>query len=106
VLNGLKQLKFRGHEVIVLHTLDPHELEFPMKGHVRFEGIERELRVFVEPHRIRDAYLDALHEHLTALRQGCSRAGIDYRVCSTAEPLDELLRSYLSARVKQRRTAR
>lgn len=106
VLDGLKQLKGRGHEVIALHVLDPHELEFPLQGHIRFEGIEREMRVFVEPHRIRDAYIEALNRHVTALRQGCSRTGIDYRLASTGEPLEELLLSYLSTRYKVRRVAR
>ena len=106
ILDGLKKLKFRGHEVIALQVLDPHELTFPMRGHVRFEGIEIDLRVFVEPSRIRDAYLDALNRHLHALRLGCSRAGIDYRLASTAQPLDELLLSYLATRQKVRRVAK
>ncbi len=106
VLEGLKRLKARGHEVIALHVLDRDELEFPLRGHVRFEGIEADLRVFVEPHRIREAYLAALNRHLHALRVGCSRAGIDYRLASTAEPIEELLLGYLATRAKLRRVAR
>jgi len=106
ILDGLKKLKFRGHEVIALHGLAPHELAFPLRGHVRFEGVEIDHRVFVEPARIRDAYLDALNRHLHALRLGCSRSGIDYRLASTAEPLDELLLSYLATRQKVRRVAK
>jgi uncharacterized protein (DUF58 family) len=106
ILDGLKQLKFRGHEVIALNVLDPVELDFSMRGHVRFEGIEADARVFVEPHRIREAYLEQLNKHLHALRIGCSRAGIEYRLVSTREPIDELLLSYLAARQQKRRTAR
>ena len=106
ILDGLRQLKFRGHEVIAMHVLDPHELEFPLRGHVRFEGIEMNARAFIEPNRIRDAYLEVLNRHLHALRIGCSRAGIDYRLTSTSQPLDELLLSYLAGRTKLRRVAR
>ena len=106
VLTGLRRLKARGHEVIALHVLDPFEIDFPMRGPTRFEGIERQVRIFVEPHRIRDAYLAALQRHVDALRQGCSRSGIDYRLASTGEALDGLLLSYLSSRVKIRRVAR
>jgi uncharacterized protein (DUF58 family) len=106
ILDGLKRLKFAGHDVIAFHVLDPHELEFPMRGHVRFEGIEMDLRVFAEPARIRDAYLDALNGHLHALRVGCSQAGIDYQLASTSEPLDELLLSYLARRHKLWRVAK
>lgn len=106
ILEGLKALKFRGHDVIAMHVLDPAERTFPMRGHVRFEGIEVDLRVFVEPHRIRDAYLDALDAHLHAMRQGCSRSGIDYELVDTSEPIDELLLTYLARRHKRRRVAK
>ena len=106
ILDGLKQLKFRGHEVIALHVLDPAERTFPVRGHVRFEGIEVDQRVFVEPHRIRDAYLRVLEAHLHALRQGCSRGGIDYQLADTSEPIDELLLTYMARRQKRRRVAK
>jgi len=41
ILEGLRQLRFRGHEVVALHVLDRSELEFPLRGHVRFEGWRR-----------------------------------------------------------------
>ncbi|MBN2581958.1 MAG: DUF58 domain-containing protein [Planctomycetes bacterium] len=106
ILKGLRKLKFAGHEVVAINVLDPHELEFPLKGHIRFEGIELDARVRVEPHRIRDAYLDALEKHLHAVRVGCSRSGIDHRLASTAEPVEELLLGYLATRHKVRRVAR
>lgn len=106
IVRGLQQLAFGGHEVIALHVLDPHEIEFPLEGHVRFEGLESADRILLQPHRIRDAYLAALDEHLHALRQGCSRAGIEYRLAGTAEPLDEMLLTYLAARARQKKGAR
>jgi uncharacterized protein (DUF58 family) len=106
ILEGLRQLRCRGHEVVALHVLDPHELEFPLRGQARFEGLEATGRAFIEPHRLRDAYLEILNEHLHELRQGCGRVGIDYRLVNTAAPLDEFLLSYLTARMRQRRVAR
>jgi uncharacterized protein (DUF58 family) len=106
VLAGLRELRARGNEVIAVHVLDPAELEFPLKGHVRFKGMEKELHAFVEPQRVRQAYLEALEAHLHALRQGASRSGIDYRLVSTSEAPDRFLRTYLAARAKLRRVAR
>jgi uncharacterized protein (DUF58 family) len=106
VLAGLKELKSRGHEVIAIQVLDPAERKFPLRGPVSFEGIEADLRVRAEAGRIRDAYLRALEGHLKALRQGASRAGIDYRLASTADPPEELLLSYLARRSRIRRVAR
>ncbi|MDE0818536.1 MAG: DUF58 domain-containing protein, partial [Pirellulaceae bacterium] len=42
ILAGLDHLRFNGHDVVVFHTLDPHELEFPFKGAWCFEGLEEE----------------------------------------------------------------
>jgi uncharacterized protein (DUF58 family) len=106
IVRGLQKLKFTGHEVVALNILDPYEQDFPLKGHIRFEALERDARVRVEPQRIRDAYLEALEKHLHAIRIGCSRSGIDYRLASTAEPVEELLLSYLATRHKVRRVAR
>ncbi len=106
VLAGLGELRARGHDVIAVQVLDAAELEFGLKGHVRFKGIEKALDAFVEPQRLRAAYLEALEAHLRALRQGASRAGIDYRLVATSEPPEEFLRTYLAARGKVRRVAR
>ena len=43
IMKGLDHLRFDGHNVVVFHTLDPYELEFPFKGTWRFEGLEEEL---------------------------------------------------------------
>jgi uncharacterized protein (DUF58 family) len=106
ILAGLGELRTRGHEVIAVHVLDPMEIEFPLQGPTRFKGMEKELDAFVEPQRIRDAYLQALEAHLHALRQGSCRGGIDYRLTSTGDPVDEFLLGYLATRAKLRRVAR
>ena len=42
ILAGLEHLRFDGHNVVVLHTLDPYEMEFPFQGAWCFEGLESE----------------------------------------------------------------
>ncbi len=102
ILRGLMNLRFRGHEVIALHLLHPHELDLPFQGNIRFDGLESDLRLMAEPHRLREAYLRALDDHARRLRQGCSRAAIDYQLGSTGDPLDQVLLSYLASRYKKR----
>jgi len=94
ILAGLDHLRFDGHNVVVLHTLDPYELEFPFKGTWRFEGLEDEPPLTTQPERIRDDYLANLNTYLERLRAGCVAAHIDYATVDTSRPLDAVLSEF------------
>jgi len=98
IMAGLDHLRFDGHNVVVLHTLDPYELEFQIKGTWRFEGLEEELPLTTQPERIRDDYLASLNEYLTALRAGCVGSHVDYTTVDTSRPLDAVLSEFFAMR--------
>ncbi len=98
ILAGLDHLRFDGHNVMVLHTLDPYEIEFPFKGTWRFEGLEQEEPLTTQPERIRDDYLASFGEYMTALRAGCVGAGIDYKDVDTSRPVDGVLNEFFDER--------
>lgn len=99
VLKGLDHLRFRGHNVIVFHVLDPAEVNFTMRGALRFEGLEGEERITASPQRIRDAYLEELEKFVTLIREGCERNHSDYVQVDTSQLLGEVLTAYLRKRV-------
>ena len=98
IMAGLDHLRFDGHNLVVLHTLDPYELEFPFKGTWRFEGLEREDPLTTQPERIRDDYMDNLDRYLKALRSGCIGANIDYKTVDISRPLDGVLNEFFAER--------
>lgn len=98
ILAGLDHLRFDGHNVMVLHTLDPYELEFPFKGTWRFEGLEREEPLTTQPERIREDYLANLNAYLDALRTGSIGANIDYKLVDVSRPVDGVLNEFFSER--------
>ena len=98
IMAGLDHLRFDGHNVVVLHTLDPYEIEFPFKGTWRFEGLEEELPLTTQPERIRDDYVTNLAEYMTALRAGCVGANIDYKTVDISRPLDTVLNEFFAER--------
>ncbi|MCS6805493.1 MAG: DUF58 domain-containing protein [Acidobacteriota bacterium] len=100
ILRGLKHLRFCGHDVLVFHILDEHELDFPFTQPLYLEDLETDEERHVVPERLRAQYLRLLHEHIETLQQECGRAGIDYVLMKTSEPLDRALFSYLSRRAK------
>ena len=98
ILAGLDHLRFNGHDVVVLHTLDAHELEFPFKGAWCFEGLEEEEPLTTQAERIREEYLTNFNEYMAALRDGCVSSQIDYTTVNTAFPLDEVLSEFVVTR--------
>ena len=98
ILAGLDHLRFDGHNVVVFHTLDPYEIEFPFKGTWRFEGLEAEPPLTTQPERIREDYLSSLNSYLAALRAGCVGSHVDYTTVDTSHPLDAVLREFFFRR--------
>jgi uncharacterized protein (DUF58 family) len=95
---GLKHLRHRQHDVVLLHVLDPAELEFPFERLTEFKGLENIRTVQTDPQRIRAAYLRELESFCHALEMECRRQHIDYFLIRTDQPLDGALTGVLSAR--------
>ena len=100
---GLRLLRQRGHDVLVLHVMDDDELDFPFEGPTRFEGLESPQRMICNPRALREGYLSALDRFLTRLRRGCAQDAVDYALVRTSEPLDAALASFLCHRVATER---
>ena len=103
LLRGLRLLRQRGHDVLVLHVLDDDELDFPFSGPARFEGLETEQQLSCNPRALRQGYLEALEGFLATVRRGCARDRVDYALVRTSDPLDAALVAFLSHRNRQRR---
>src|SRR3990172_3370752 len=103
LLRGLRRLRQRGHDVLVLHVLDDDELDFPFSGPARFEGLETDLQLSCNPRALRAGYLAALEDFLAVVRRGCARDRIDYALVRTSDPLDAALVAFLSHRNGRRR---
>lgn len=98
IMSGLDHLRFNGHNVMVLQTLDPYEFEFPFTGTWRFDGLEGEMPVTTQPERIREEYLKNFSAHQEALRTGCMGNLVDYTVVNTSRPLDAVLSEFFFER--------
>lgn len=99
-IKGLDHLRFRGHNVIVFHVLDPHELNFPFDSVWKFKGLEMEGEIVTQPKRVRDAYLHELHAFLQQVRSGCERSEVDYVLVDTSKPIESVLVGYLVGRLR------
>jgi uncharacterized protein (DUF58 family) len=97
-IEGINHLRFRGHNVIVFHLLDPHEIEFPLQGMWKFVGLEGEGDLVTQPTRIRKNYLQELQAFIDTFKVACGKAGADYVLVNTADPIEQVITGYLLQR--------
>jgi uncharacterized protein (DUF58 family) len=98
MMTGLKHFRHRRHEVVLMHVLDPAELDFPFEQITLFRGLEQLPDVLAEPRGLRKAYLAEFGRYLRKLKAGCRMHGIDYVPMRTDQSLEVVLSSYLASR--------
>jgi uncharacterized protein (DUF58 family) len=103
IAKAVRPLRYRGHDVIVFHVLDPAELEFPFSDAASFEDLETGDRLPVVPAALRDQYQALVRQHTESLGRLFTDSRIDYALFNTAMPLDHALFHYLSARERMGR---
>ena len=99
LFKGLKLLRQRGHDVLVLHVMDDDELDFPFNGPTRFEALESDDNLNCNPRALREGYLEALNTYLDEVRKNCAQNTVDYSLIRTSQPLDAALATYLCNRL-------
>ena len=98
VLEAIGPLRFRGHDLIVFHLLDPAEIEFTYDDASAFEDLETGEQIPVVPEALAEQYRTLVREHTEALAAKCAELRVDYTLVNTSTPLDLVLFNYLSAR--------
>ena len=98
LVEGLRVLRSRNHDVALFHVLHDDELDFNFSGATRFEGLESIDFLNCNPRALREGYLEAINEFLDKTRKACGRLSIDYMLVRTSDPLDAVLAKFLSAR--------
>ncbi len=98
LLAALQHVRYQKHEVVLFHTLDAAEIEFPFRQTTLFKGLEGLPEILTDPSGIRDTYLKALHAHVEAIEAGCRRLEIDYVRLRTDADLGHDLAAYLQKR--------
>ncbi len=94
-LHALKFLRHRGHSVLVLHVLDPAELELDGPAEVRYEDPETAEAVVLRPRDWAEAYRETVGQAIAEWRLGLRREGIRYHAIRTDLPFGRALREAL-----------
>ena len=98
IVKRLAQLGRRKHDVTLFHTLDPAELEFPFDDPTLFLSMEDSRQVEAHGRDIRKGYLEVLNRWLEETRRAAAEADVDYALCRTDRPLEDVLLPFLARR--------
>ena len=101
-LRGIKNLRHRGHEVLLFHVLAHDEVTFPFQRMTRFEGLEDLPHRTADPVSLRAAYLRELEAFRKRLRRVCTANRIDLVEMDTSQDLGVVLTAYLTQREARR----
>lgn len=101
IRDSLRRLRYKGHDVIVFHILDPAELDLPFDGAIAFEDTEDPgQRIQTDPAQIRRAYQQEIKTFLHEIEKECLNNQVEYLALSTAQHFDIALQQFLLRRRK------
>ncbi len=98
---ALRYLAHRGHQVVVLHLLDPGERELEGTGTLRYRDPETGDELQVPVGEVRAAYREAVDSALLEWRRALVPAGVDYLIADTSRPFGPALRDLLRSRARR-----
>ena len=98
VMTGLRNLAFRGNDVIVFHLLDPMELSFDFERSAQFVDMETREEMHVIPDYLRQEYRRIIRDQIAFFEKECQKDRIDYALIDTSQPMDSALATYLLRR--------
>ena len=98
VLSGLQHFRYKGHEVIVFHVLDPQEFALDFTQRTRFRDMETGEEIVTDPWHIQSDYQKSMEQFCDYIKSNCRQKNIDYVQLSTDLPLDMALSEYLIKR--------
>jgi uncharacterized protein (DUF58 family) len=98
IIQALRRLRHRGHDVILFHVLDEAEVRFPFEGMIEFEEPETDERLQIDATGFRSEYLTQIQAFCDMFRRECFQVGIDYVGLDTSMQFDRALMEYLVSR--------
>jgi len=101
---NLAYLRSRGHEVVILRTLDPAELELKLQTPSMVVDMESGREVYLDPDAARVQYKEKFEQHRSQLQTICDSIGVDVFQLNTDQPLDDALFHVLDSQQRRNKS--
>jgi uncharacterized protein (DUF58 family) len=99
--DGIKRLLYNNNEVILLHLVDPIEMDFDYPGQVELVELEGQDRLLVQGSSIRDSYNALFRQYLDTMKEESRKLAVDYVLCDTSVNFGMTLSRYLNTRISR-----
>jgi uncharacterized protein (DUF58 family) len=98
IINKLRQLKTRRHEIELFHVLDRDEINFPFDDTTIFQDLEDRSEIVTDAFTLRTEYLKRMRHLMNTFKSALRKSGIDYLIADTSMPLEANLKSFFTRR--------
>lgn len=95
---AFEHIRWRGHDAIVFHLLDPKELNFDFDRPVKLVDLESGNSLLADPAQMQQGYQDVVEAFLAATQQVMRRAQVDYHTVLLNQSYEQVLASFLQGR--------
>ena len=98
VMESLRHFRYKGHEIIVFHIVDPKEKDLDFNQNMNFIDLESNYNIIADSRLVKENYNKAFKKFSDYYKNECLRDKIDYNLVSTSNSLDKTLLQYLIKR--------
>ena len=94
---GLRALAYRDFDINLIQVMSHDEIEWPRTGSFELNDCETGEKkvIFVDRHFL-EKYTKKISSFITGIRNYCRHYGLNYYLCDTRIPFENLLRDYLT----------
>jgi uncharacterized protein (DUF58 family) len=100
------RLAAAGHEGVVFQVLDPNELAFEFPSAARFQDLESQRDLYLDPPAARVEYQRKLQQHGAQVEGICRNLGFTFHRLMTSQPMELALLDFLRSRSRRGKLVR
>ncbi len=98
IFQGLRHLRYKRQDIILLQILDPAENTFEQKGNLRLHDLETGQIISIDGITATNYFKKGMGKHTDLLKRFCKELHIDYEIICTDEPFQNALLRVLEKR--------
>lgn len=98
IVRSLESLRYKGNDVVLFHVLDPEEIHPKLRAPAILVDLESDQKIEVVPEYVNSTYRKKIQDHIADIRSKAQSTGLEYQLIRTDQPLDAVLREYLTLR--------